>query len=173
MRLAPPYHVVEVMLAISTRAHAFMEFIPQVEIDFTTSLIMGKHSVELPGRYSPLEALTALELIVLPDLRIYIQVDYVIVPCKHECVILKQSQHVRQAREVWKEGTIIQRALMLSRAEQFNIDTAKTSITDVVDVGTMDRLYGCSYMDLSESPLYSASVLNLHGLPHDFDMRSD
>jgi hypothetical protein len=43
------------MLVVSTRAHAFLNTIPQTEIDFTTSLAMGERTVEIPGRYPPLE----------------------------------------------------------------------------------------------------------------------
>jgi hypothetical protein len=57
------------MLAINTRAHAFLDIIPQAEINFTTSLGMGEMTVEIPGRYSPLEAPTRPDPIVLPDLR--------------------------------------------------------------------------------------------------------
>ena len=51
------------------RAHAYLETIPQIENDFATSLVMGERSVEISGRYSPIEAPTRLDPIVLPDLR--------------------------------------------------------------------------------------------------------
>ena len=47
---------VETLLAVSARAHAFLENIPQSEIDFTTSLVMGERTVAIPCRYDPLEA---------------------------------------------------------------------------------------------------------------------
>jgi len=89
---------IESMLAASTRAHAFLDTIPQVEIDFTTSLIMGERTMEIRGRYSPLEQPSRPDPIVLPDLRTL--VDYVDAPCKHACAILKQSRHARQNHEV-------------------------------------------------------------------------
>ncbi len=159
--------VVDVMISVCTRGHAFLDSIPQAEINFTTSIIMGERTVEIPGRYSPLETPTRPEPIVLPDMRT--PADYATAPCKHEFAILKQSWHVHQAHEVWGEGTLVQRALMLSRADQCGTDTAKTYITDVIAVATMGRPDGYSHMDLSESTLYSASVFNLHGLHHDFD----
>ena len=58
--------------------------------------------------------------------------------------------------------------MMLSRAGQCGIDTAKKDASDVIDIATMDRPDRYSHMDLSESTLYSASVLNLQGLPHGF-----
>ena len=75
---------------------------------------MGERSVEIPGRYAPLKAPTRPDPIILPDLRT--PQDYATAPCKHECAVLKQSRHVRQAHEVLREGTMMQRALMLSRA---------------------------------------------------------
>ena len=110
----PPHSAVAVMVAVSTRAHAFLESIPQEEIDFTTSLIMGKRSMEISGRYLPLEAPCRPKPIVLPDLRT--PTDYATAPCKHESAILKQYRHVRKAHEVWRDGTVVQRALMLFRA---------------------------------------------------------
>jgi hypothetical protein len=112
----PAIPVIESRLAIGTRAHAFIDIIPQAEIDFSTSLVMGERTVEISGRYSPLEAPTRPDPIVLPDLRT--PEDYASAPCKHECAVLKQSRHLRQAHEVWKEGSMVQRALMLSRAGQ-------------------------------------------------------
>jgi hypothetical protein len=38
----PVIPVIESMLAISPRAHAFLDIIPQADIDFTTSLVMGE-----------------------------------------------------------------------------------------------------------------------------------
>ncbi len=81
MQARPAIPVIESLLAISTRAHAFLDIIPQAEIDFTTSLVMGERTVEIPGRYSPLEAPTRPDPIVLPDLRI--PTDYAGAPCKH------------------------------------------------------------------------------------------
>jgi hypothetical protein len=37
------------MLVVITRAHAFLDTIPQTEIDFTTFLVMGERTVEIPG----------------------------------------------------------------------------------------------------------------------------
>ena len=42
---ALPHPAIEVMLSVSTRAHAFLESIPQVQTDLTTSLIMGERTV--------------------------------------------------------------------------------------------------------------------------------
>ena len=58
---------------------------------------------------------------------------------------------------------------MLSRAGQCGIDTAKVSLAEVQAIATMDIPEKFSHMDLSESLLYSASTLHLHGMPFDYD----
>ena len=68
-------------------------------------------TVEIPGKYNPLEAPSRPELIVLPDLRTIC--DYATAPCKHECAVLKKTRHARPAHEVWRDGIVMQRALML------------------------------------------------------------
>jgi hypothetical protein len=96
---APPLHpAIDAMMTVFMRAHAFLGTIPKEEVDLSTSLIMGGRKEEIPGRLSPLEAPTRLDVIVLPDLRT--PADYATAPCKHECTILKQSRHVRQAHAV-------------------------------------------------------------------------
>ena len=127
---------------------------------------MGERIVEIPGRYSSLEQPSRPNPIVMPDLRS--PVDYVNAPCKHECAILKQSRHVRQAHEVWTDGSTIQRALMLSRAGQRGMDTAKVGLNEVQAVATMDNPVNYEHVDLGEAFLYNAATLNLHGLPYDY-----
>ena len=96
---APPLHsTIDAMMTVSMRAHAFLGTIPKKEVDFSTSLIMGERTEKIPGRFSPLEAPTRPNVIVLPDLRT--PANYATAPCKHECAILKQSHHVRQAHAV-------------------------------------------------------------------------
>jgi hypothetical protein len=49
------------------------------------------------------------------------------------------------------------------------LDTAnKADIPDVIAIATMDNPDGYSHLDVSEYSLYSAPILNLHGLSHDF-----
>ena len=62
----------------------------------------------------------------------------------------------------------MQRALMLSKAGQCGLDSAKAGLPEVVAVATTDCPSGYEHMDLSESALYSTATPNLHGLPYDF-----
>jgi hypothetical protein len=57
---------------------------------------------------------------------------------------------------------------MLSPAGQCGIDTSTVGLLEVAAVATMNRPPGYEHLDLSESSLYSASTLNLFGLPYDF-----
>jgi hypothetical protein len=162
----PVIHVVGLVMSISVRAHTFLADITQSEMDFATSLTLGERIVEVPGRFNNQETHTKPEPIVLPDLRM--PVDYVTAACKHECAIMKQARHVRQAYQVWTDNLTTQRALMLSRAGQCGIDTTKRSLTEVEVVAKMDRPAKLDHQDISESTLYSASTLHLHGLPNDY-----
>ena len=40
-------------MTVSTRTHTFFFEIPQIELDFTTSLVMEERVIEIPGRYTP------------------------------------------------------------------------------------------------------------------------
>ena len=51
---------------------------------------------------------------------------------------------------------------------QCGLDTAKICLSNVIDTTTMDRPTCYEHLDLCESTLYSASNLNIHGLPYDF-----
>ena len=62
----------------------------------------------------------------------------------------------------------MQRALMMSKVGHCGLDTAKADLPEVVAVAPMGRPSGYEHMDLSESIMYSASTLNLHGLSYDF-----
>ncbi len=57
---------------------------------------------------------------------------------------------------------------MLSKVGQCGLDTAKADLHEVMAVATMDSPFGYEHMDLGESTLYSASTVNLHGLPYGF-----
>ena len=58
---------------------------------------------------------------------------------------------------------------MLARAGQCGVDTARAGCLEVQAVATMDCPKAYEHLDISESVLYSASTLHLHGLPFDYD----
>jgi hypothetical protein len=80
---------------------------------------------------------------------------------------MKQVKHVSQTYQVWTDIIVTQRALMLSRSRQCYLDTARASLAEVEAVATMDRPEKYAHLDISESIMYSASTLHLHGLPYD------
>jgi len=139
------------LFAVSARAHTFVANITQSEMNFATSLTLGERLVEFPGRFAILETHTKPEPIVLLDLRV--PTDYVLATCKHECAIVKQSRHVRQAYEVWTDIILTQRARMLSRSGQCGRDMANASLTKVEVVATMDRSEKYTHLDINESTL--------------------
>jgi hypothetical protein len=53
--IAPPIQAVTTLITVSTRAHDFLSEILKEEMDSATSLVMGEGTVEIPGRYNPLE----------------------------------------------------------------------------------------------------------------------
>jgi hypothetical protein len=55
---------------------------------------------------------------------------------------------------------------MLFRAGQCGVETAKTDLTVVQAVATMNRPDNYEFVDMGESTLYNASTLNLHGLSY-------
>ncbi len=54
----PHIPTIERMLAVVVMAHAFLDDIPRIEIDFTTYLLIGERNGTIPSRYSLLEATT-------------------------------------------------------------------------------------------------------------------
>ena len=158
---------VQSLLAVSARSQSFLADMTENEMDFATATVMGERLVEIPGRYTPADESAKPERVVLPEPRM--PADYATATCKHECAILKQSRHIRQAYTVWTEGTVTQRALMLSRSGQCGVDTSKAGIAVIQAVASMDRPEVYSYLDISEAMLYSAATLHLQGLPFDYD----
>jgi hypothetical protein len=57
------------LLALNTIAQVFHANITQIEMDFATSMVLSERLVEIPGRFSPLEAIEKPEPMVLPELR--------------------------------------------------------------------------------------------------------
>ena len=58
----------------------------------------------------------------------------------------------------------MQRVLMLSRAGQCGLDTAKANTSEVEAVATMDRPPNYKHLDLCEGALYNASSVKCsHG----------
>jgi hypothetical protein len=49
------------------------------------------------------------------------------------------------------------------------MEKARVDQAIVQDVATMERPANYGQLDLNESTLYTASTLNLHGLPYDYD----
>ena len=155
------------LLAVNARGQCYLSDITQTKLDFVASLALGERIVEIPGRFITLETSAKPDPVKLPELRM--SADYATTACKHECAVLKQTRHVRQAHAMCTESSMAQRALMLSRAGQCGLDHTNVSLDVVETMATMDRPERYAHLDISESMLYSASTLHLYGLPFDYD----
>ena len=73
---------------------------PPSEAAFTlvTQLVKGHSVLEIPGRLSR-EGDNPPDIISLPEPRAL--TDYPLDHCKHECILIKQARHVRQAMEIF------------------------------------------------------------------------
>jgi hypothetical protein len=67
----------------------------EVEIKRTTELVRGSRAVEVPRAYDPEKPDYVLEPVTLPEPRMLN--NYTTAPCKHECGIIKQLRHAKQA----------------------------------------------------------------------------
>jgi hypothetical protein len=79
--LTPSILVFAARMAMSSRTHAFLSDIPQVELEFSTSMVMGERIVEILCNYTPMEAPSRRKHIVLLYLRSLF--DYATGPWKH------------------------------------------------------------------------------------------
>jgi hypothetical protein len=50
--------------------------------------------------------------------------DYPLAPCMHECSLIKQARHVRQALEVFEAPDPLQQTLMRASTGQCGMDSA-------------------------------------------------
>jgi len=75
--------------------------------------VKGHAVVEFPGLWSR-EGDNPPGPISLPDPRPLS--DYPLAPCKHECNLIKQARHVRQALDVFEAMDPVKKALMRASA---------------------------------------------------------
>ena len=74
-----------------------------------TELDRGSKLVEVPGAYDPKIPDSSLEPVTFPEPRLLS--DYTIVPCKHECGIIKQIRHDNHAHIEKKERNPLQEGM--------------------------------------------------------------
>ena len=121
--------------------------------------------VEVPGLWSR-EGDSPPDPISLPEPRPLS--DYPLAPCKHECNLIKQASHVRQALEVFETMNPVTQALMRASTCQCGMDCAHCSTVTVSDVARMVCLGSMAHAEMSEGILYTSSTLRRFGLPYDY-----
>jgi hypothetical protein len=126
--------------------------------------------VEVPGLWSR-EGDNPPDPISLPDPRPLS--DYPLAPCNHECNLIKQARHVRQALVVFESMDLVKQALMRVSACQCGMDTAHCSTTTVKDVARMDCLGSMTHAEIREGVLFTSSMLHRVGLPYDYAKLED
>jgi hypothetical protein len=72
-------------------------------------MVRGSISMEIPRTYNPEKPDSVPEPVTLPELRLLS--DYITAPCKHECGIIKQIRHAKQAHRVFSALNPIKQTL--------------------------------------------------------------
>jgi len=78
--------------------------------------------VEVPGFYNLEKLDPAPEPITLPEPRLIS--DYITAPCKHECSVMKQIRHAKQALKVFSALNPIKKTLLRAIDGQCGLDSA-------------------------------------------------
>jgi len=126
--------------------------------------------VEVPRLWSR-EGDNPLDPISLPEPRPLS--NYPLAPCKHECSLIKQARHVRQALEVFKTMNPVKQAMMRASACQCGTDFARCSTATESHVARMDCPGSMAHAEMSEGVLYTSSMLHRFGLPYDYAKLDD
>ena len=94
------------------RTAELMDPLSEAEIQTATELVKGSKVVEVPGAYNPEIPDRVLETITLPEPRLLS--DYKSAPCKHECNIIKQLRHAKQAHRLLHSLNPVKQTLLRS-----------------------------------------------------------
>ena len=95
--------------------------------------------------------------------------DYITVPCKHECNVMKQIRNAKHALIVFFALNPIKQTLLRATTGQCGLDSAYCHYATVKDVAKLNRPRGGVPEDGSrEASLFCAATLHRYGLPVDF-----
>jgi len=93
----------------------------EVEIKIATELVRGSRAVEVPSAYDPEKPDSVLEPVTLPEPRLLN--DYTTAPCKHECGIINQLRHAKQAHKLLSTLNPIKQTLLRATSGQCGMDS--------------------------------------------------
>ena len=88
--------------------------------------------MEVPTAYEPDKPDFAPELMTLPEPRLLS--DYTTAPCKHECGIIKQIRHAKQAHRLLSALNLVKQTLLRATVGQCGMDSANCRSSTVKDV---------------------------------------
>ena len=104
------------------RTAGLREPLSEEESNTATELMKGSRVLETPGSYDPEKSDSTPEPVTLPEPRTL--TDFVTAPCKHECSILKQIRHAKQAHRLLSTLNPTKQALLRANAGQCGLDDA-------------------------------------------------
>jgi hypothetical protein len=135
-----------------------------------TELVRGGRSVQVPDTYDSEKPDSVPEPITLPEPRLLS--DYTTAPYKHECGIIKQIRHAKQAHQRISTLKPIKQTLLRATAWQFGLNTAHCHSSTIKDVVKLDRLEGMGGGSRDggsrEAAQLCAATLHRYGLPMDY-----
>jgi hypothetical protein len=104
----------------------------------TTEQMKGSRVVETPaGAFDPERPDSVPEPVTLPEPKTL--GDYVTAPCKHECRILKQIHHAKQAHRLLSTLNPNKQSLLRATAGQCGLDSAHCHSFTFQEVVSLDR----------------------------------
>jgi hypothetical protein len=109
-------------MEVMSRTENLREPLTEGATAVATDLIRGTRTVEVPGRFDPDKHDPTPEPITLPEPRLVS--DFVTVPCKYECNIIKQVRHAKKARIVLSTLNLVKQALLRATAGECGMYSA-------------------------------------------------
>jgi len=122
---------------VHERMEALREPLSVEETEVATDMIRGARTVEVPGRFDPENQDPAPEPMTLPEPRL--MSGYITAPCRHECSIIKQVSHAKQAHGIITALNPVKQSLLRATAGQCGMDTAYCNMDTVREVTRLDR----------------------------------
>ena len=127
----------------SERTGWMREPLSEEESSTATELVKGSRVVEAPGAYDPDKQNLVLEPVTLLEPRLL--GDYIIAPCKHECGIIKQIRHAKQAHRLLSTLNPTKQSLLRATAGLCGMDSAHGHSSTIREVVSLDRPGGLDW----------------------------
>jgi hypothetical protein len=143
------YPTIEGIVEVYERFAALRVSLSEEESLAATEQVRGHKLVEVLERSGPEALDSSPEALTLPEPRP--MGDYIRAPCKHECIIISQVRHAKEACGDLKARNQVKQALMRATASQCGMDSAKCHALTVTEVAELDRPGLGNYRETSEA----------------------